>query len=194
MTVGRFTPQKGYDVLLGALPQIVEAVPDARFVWIGEGPLRDEVAEGLALAGLADRVRLLDAAPDVPTLLRAADLVIAPSRFEGLSLVVLEAMSAGRAVVAARVVGLEEAVVDGATGRLVPAENPAALAAAVVDALRDPHRRAAWGAAGRARQRTAFHASLMADRMLAVYDEALAAARSGRSERLARPLSAVGDR
>jgi glycosyltransferase involved in cell wall biosynthesis len=181
VSVGRFTPQKGYDVLLAAVPRILSAVPGIRFVWVGDGPLRGDVVQGVRGAGLEEAVQVLAAYRDIPALLAAADVVIAPSRFEGLSMVVLEAMAAGRTVVGSRVVGIEEAVVDRGTGRLVPPEDPAALAVGVIDALRDPARRAAWGAAARARQRARFGARLMADRTLAVYEEALAGA--------ARPLA-----
>ena len=179
VTIGRLTAQKGYDTLLDAIPSVLERVPSARFVWIGDGPLREDLEDAIAAAGLGDIVRMVASSDDVPGLLAAADLLVLASRFEGLPLVALEAMAAGRAVVGTRVIGLEEAVVDGVTGLLVPPDDPAALADAVAYALEDADRRAAWGAAGRDLQAREFTAHRMAQETAAVYAEALALRAAG---------------
>jgi glycosyltransferase involved in cell wall biosynthesis len=173
VTVGRLTAQKGYDTLLEAIPAILARVPSARFVWIGDGPLWDDLVEAVGAAGLRDIVRMIPSSDDVPGLLAAADLLVLASRFEGLPLVALEAMAAGLAVVGTRVVGLEEAVVDGVTGLLVPPDDPAALAEAVATGLGDADLRVAWGAAGRDLQAREFTAHRMARETVAVYAEAL---------------------
>jgi glycosyltransferase involved in cell wall biosynthesis len=173
VTVGRLTEQKGYDTLLAAVPSIRAAVPDARFVWVGAGPLEDRLRAGIEDANLGGVIRLVPASDDVPALLAASDLVISPSRFEGLPLVALEAMAVGRPIVATRVVGLDETVVDDMTGRLVPQRDVAALAAAVIDLLTDRELAGRMGAAGRERQASEFGADRMAREVGAIYDEVL---------------------
>jgi glycosyltransferase involved in cell wall biosynthesis len=169
LTVGRFTEQKGHRHLLAAVPAVRAAIPAARFAWIGNGPLYDDLAAQIEAAGLAGVVELLGQRGDVATWMAAADLLVLPSLFEGLPLAVLEAMAAGRPVVGTRVVGTAEAVADGVTGRLVPPSDPAALAVAIVDVLQDPDRAARWGAAGRARVLRDFSAARMAAAVAATY-------------------------
>lgn len=144
--VGRLTRQKGQDVAVDALGLVADR--RARLRLVGTGPDAAAIAARAAAAGLADRVELAGTVPDPAPHLRAADVVVVPSRWYGLSLALLEAMSAGAAVVATRVSGAS--VLDGA-GVLVPPEDPAALAAAVDRLLADPGERARLGAAARAR-------------------------------------------
>ena len=173
LTVGRFTRQKGYDVWLDAAGPVLDAAPHARLVWVGDGPLLPEVRHEVERRGLGDRVRLVGRRGDVARLMAAADLFVLPSRFEGLPLVVLEALAAGLPVVATRVVGSEEAVRDGETGRLIPPEDPARLADAVADALADDATRARWAAAARADFEAHWTDARMARDTAAVYDALL---------------------
>jgi glycosyltransferase involved in cell wall biosynthesis len=136
--------QKGQDVLLAAWPAVTAAVPTARLVLVGDGPDRAALE-----AGAPPGVAFVGKQPDVLPWLRAADVVVQPSRYEGLSILVLEALSAGRPVVAGDAVGMREAVGD--AGAVVPRDDPAALAAAVVERLRDPTRVEVEGAAARRR-------------------------------------------
>jgi glycosyltransferase involved in cell wall biosynthesis len=131
--VARLVEQKGQETLVAAAPAILERHPDARFVVVGEGPLRAELerrAEGLPFefTGLRD---------DVADLLTGFDVFAFPSRFEGLCLAVIEAQAAGVPVVATPVGGIRETVVDGETGLLVPVDDPPALAAAVIRLIDD---------------------------------------------------------
>ena len=174
LTVGRFTEQKGYDIYLDAAPAVLDAVPDAHLLWAGDGPLFEPMRAEVEQRGFAHRLHLLGRRSDVPALMAAADLFALPSRFEGLPLVVLEALAAGLPVVGTRVVGTEEAVLDGETGRLVPPENADAFAAALVDALRDDDRRRRWAEAARADFERRWTAGRMARDTAAVYDALLA--------------------
>ncbi len=99
--------------------------PRAEFVWVGDGPLEDELRPRVRRLGLGRRVHLLGRRADVRVLLAAADVLVLPSLFEGLPLVVLEAMAARVPVVATDLTGTAEAVEDGATGRLAPSADPA---------------------------------------------------------------------
>ena len=173
LTVGRMTEQKGYDRLVRAAPSIVSGAPDIVLVWVGSGPLEAELRAVVREADLEARVRFLGRRRDVPALLAASDLLVLPSRFEGLPLVVLEAMAAGLPVVGTRACGIVEAVVDGETGRLVDGSDIDALADAVLDTVRDPARAERWGQAGRTRVARKFGAARMARETAALYKELL---------------------
>jgi glycosyltransferase involved in cell wall biosynthesis len=171
VSVGRLTAQKGYDVLLAAVAEIVRARPDARFLIVGSGPLADVIDTSIETAGLRPHVRRIEEWDDVPALLAAADAVVLPSRFEGLPLVALEAMAVGRPVVASAVSGLEETVDNGVTGRLVASGDARALAEAILALLADPATRARYGQAGRQRYEASFTARRMVEETAAVFDE-----------------------
>jgi glycosyltransferase involved in cell wall biosynthesis len=163
--VGRVTRQKGQDVLVAAWRLVRERCPEAELVLVGEGDL----LPALRAAGTPG-VRFVGAVDDVRPWLEAADLVVLPSRWEGLPLTALEALATGRPVVASAVPGLVE-IVAPAVGALVPPDDPAALAGALVPRLRDPSLAAAEGAAA-ARHARQFDISRTFDR-LAVATESL---------------------
>jgi glycosyltransferase involved in cell wall biosynthesis len=165
--VGALEERKGHDVLLDALATL----PDPRLLLLiaGDGSRRDALAARVAALDLGTRVRLLGRVDDVAEVLAAADVVAMPSRQEGLGVAALEAMAAGLPVIASRVGGLPEAVVDGATGLLVPAGDVGALAAALARLAADPGRARAFGAAGATRVRERFTMAGMAAATVAVY-------------------------
>ncbi len=129
--VGRLDGQKGLQVLLDAAAKVIRSDPRWHLALVGDGPDRDLVTKAVASPELAGRVRWLGRRDDVPALLKAADLLVLPSLWEGMPNVVLEAMAARRAVVATAVEGTEDLVVPGETGWLVPPADPDALAAAL---------------------------------------------------------------
>ncbi|MFI0235123.1 glycosyltransferase [Streptomyces sp. NPDC016845] len=157
LQLGRLVPRKGAAVSVAALAQL----PETELVVVGGPPVEllghdPEVRRLRALArrtGVADRVRFTGGVPsaDVPSLLRAADVVVCPGDYEPFGIVPLEAMACGRPVVASAVGGQLDTVADPATGRLVPPRDPQALARAVAELLADPVTREASGAAGRRR-------------------------------------------
>jgi glycosyltransferase involved in cell wall biosynthesis len=171
--VGRLIPIKGHDVLLAALARVREALPEATLEIAGDGPLDAELRATVARLGLTDAVSFLGrVSPAAPVFERAA-VVVVPSRGEGFGMVALEAMERGRPVVASDVGGLPEIVEDGVTGVVVPPDDPEALAAAVVELVRDPARAAALGAAGRERALAAFSQDRCTDRVEELYRAAL---------------------
>lgn len=141
--------QKAQDVLIEAWRAVERDVPDATLFLIGEGPDRAAL-EAAAPAS----VRFLGERDDVATWLRAANLVVQPSRYEGLSLSVLEAMACGRSLVVTDCVGMREAV--GEAGAVVPVDDVTALSRAVATRLADPVASDVEGAAGRARAHATF--------------------------------------
>ncbi len=151
--VGRLRIRKGVEVLLEALARPLLAERGARLLVAGEGEHRARLERRTRELGLGGRVRFLGrrGAGEVRRLLAGARALVVPSIYEGMPLVVLEAMEAGRPVVASAVSGIPEVVLDGETGWLVPPEDPAALATALAAALADPEEAARRGAAGRRR-------------------------------------------
>jgi glycosyltransferase involved in cell wall biosynthesis len=142
--VGRLSRQKGQDVLLDAWPAVRDRVPGAQLWLVGSGEdrvdLESRAVGGVSFAGERD---------DVPDWLAAADVVVQASRWEGMSLAILEAMARGRSIVTTEVAGNREAL--GEAGAIVPPEHPAALAEEVSRRLADSALRAAEGRAARER-------------------------------------------
>lgn len=161
LMVARFSAQKAHAVLLDAWSAIIGRTPRAVLLLAGDGPMLMPVAVQVGRRRLAASVRLLGHRDDVADLMGAADVLVLPSTFEGLPLVVLEAMASGLPVVASDAPGNREAVEHGTTGWLTPVGDAAALAKAVSDALNDPVRRAAAARASRIRFVDRFHAQRM---------------------------------
>ena len=153
---GRFSPEKGFGVLVEAAAAICRDNASAGVVLFGEGPLRADLERRVAELGLTGRVVIPGFRTDLDSLIGGADVVVLPSYTEGLPNVALEASAAGVPVVATAVGGTPEAIADGTSGFLVPPGQPAALATAVGTLLRDPTLRARFGDAGRARMRDLF--------------------------------------
>ena len=173
LTVSNLIHYKGHGTLFEAVPLVTRIHPTARFLLAGDGPIRPEIERRIAGADLAESVRLLGERDDVPDLLRAADLLVHPSDEEGFPNAILEAMAAGLPVVATRVGGTPELVVDGVTGILVPPRSPADLAAAVSRLLADPGLARRLGTAGRERAVREFPLGRMVERTEALYTEVL---------------------
>ncbi|MFI8227474.1 glycosyltransferase [Streptomyces sp. NPDC085900] len=143
--VGRLCRQKGQDVLLRAWEAVLRRVPDARLVLVGDGPERERLR-----AAAPGPVVFAGSFADVVPWYQAADLVVLPSRWEGMALAPLEAMACGRPVVVTDVDGARESLPSALADRcLVPPEKPSVLAAAVAGLLLDPSLRESLGRRGR---------------------------------------------
>jgi glycosyltransferase involved in cell wall biosynthesis len=183
LSVGRLHEQKDHDTLLRAWKLVHAHAPDARLALVGDGPLRRDVLEAIRREGLESSVALLPPRPDIAPAYAAADVFVLSSRWEGLPLVVLEAMAYGLPVVATRVDGVPEAVADGYNGLLVPPGDPRALAGAIVRDLSDRDARIRMGAAGRERVEREFTLGRMVDGVAAVYREVAGSGHRRRPER-----------
>ncbi|MFF0625437.1 glycosyltransferase family 4 protein [Streptomyces sp. NPDC004296] len=168
--VARLCPQKGQSTLLRAWPEVAAAVPGARLALVGDGP--DRAALGRAAP---PGVVFAGAAEGAAAWYRAADLVVVPSRWEGMALVPLEAMACGRPVVLSDVGGARECLpADAVDDCLVPPGDPAALARAVTALLADPDRRTALGERLADHVRMAHDVQRTAGAVLNLYRELLA--------------------
>jgi L-malate glycosyltransferase len=161
LTVASLTPAKAQHVLVEAFADVARALPRARLLFAGDGPLRAPLEAQVAALGLGAGVRFLGVRKDVRDLLAAADLYVLSSVREGLSMSVLEAMRAGRACVVTDVGGNAEAVAPDVNGLVVPPSDARALGAALAAALADTGRLAAWGQAARRRWEASFTAEKM---------------------------------
>lgn len=162
---------KGHRDLVRAARAVVDEFPSVRFLLVGrDAGAMDAVREEIASLGLGRHVVLTGPRRDADGIIAASDLVVHPSHEEGFSNVILEAMAAGKAVVAARVGGVPEAVEDGVTGILVPARDPPAMANALLSLLRDPVRARAMGEAGRRRAADRFSIGKMVTEVERLYE------------------------
>ena len=151
--VGRLRLRKGVEILLRALAVLAPRRPELRLVVAGDGEHRAALERLTSRLGIGDRVHFAGRADgaEVRAWMATAAALVVPSIYEGMPLVVLEAMDAALPVVASRVSGMPEVVVDGETGRLVPPESSGALAAAIEELLADPEEARRMGERGRAR-------------------------------------------
>ncbi len=148
LSVGRLTYQKGHEFLVQAMPKVVSRFPNVKAGICGDGPLRSQLESQILRLGLGNHVRLLGARADVSPLLASADIFILPSRWEGLSRALMEAMAAGIPIIATRVDGIRDLVTDGAHGLLAPAEDSEGLENSILQLLGNPQMRKKIGLAG----------------------------------------------
>jgi glycosyltransferase involved in cell wall biosynthesis len=147
--IGHLSPVKGHADFLRAAAHVYAQDSRARFVLVGDGPLRPALEALAASLGLGPRVVFAGTRADMPRVLSALDVVAVPSHSEGMSNALLEAMAMALPVVATRVGGNPDVVRDGVTGRLVPPRDPAALARALGELVKDPAARQSLGRAAR---------------------------------------------
>jgi glycosyltransferase involved in cell wall biosynthesis len=136
--VGRLTEQKAFDVLIDALPSLLAEEPATRILIVGEGPKRRNLQEQARRLGVEGKVVFAGYQHDLVPFYQAMDVLALPSKHEGFGIVLIEAMAQGIPVVAARVVGIEDAVQDGENGLLVPYGDHEALASAISRVSTDP--------------------------------------------------------
>jgi glycosyltransferase involved in cell wall biosynthesis len=146
---GRIEKVKRLDLLLEGLSQVLPRHPRARLMIVGEGKLRPKLEAFAARLGISHCVIWTGFRQDIPRLLAAMDVYVQPSANEGFSLSLLEAMAAGKAVVATDVGGAQEVVIDGRTGVLIPPASSSAISTAVTSLLDDPGRQSTLGQAAR---------------------------------------------
>ena len=169
--VGRLTAAKGVPVLIGAMPRILQAHPDAHLTLIGDGPDRAGLEDQIRRLGLSGAVRFAGYRnqDEVAEALARAAVFVLPSFAEGVPVVLMEAMAARRPVIATRIAGIPELVEDGVSGRIVSPGDGQALAEAVYDILADPGLAARMGEAGRQRVEAGFDVTHEAGKLAALF-------------------------
>jgi glycosyltransferase involved in cell wall biosynthesis len=177
LAVGRMVEKKGFEFLLAAMPQVLAVVPNARLVFAGYGDLESALVEQARALGLEPHVRFAGRIPrgQIPAYFAAADVVVVPSvrdaagNVDGLPNVTLEAMAAGKPVVASNIAGFPDVICDGVSGLLVPEKDPGALAQAIISLACDAELRKRMGAAGQAQVHDALNWDKVARRFVEGY-------------------------
>lgn len=167
-TIARLSIEKGHEYLLRAIPAIVRAHPNARFVFAGTGPRRDELETMVRELGVGEWVRFLGWRNDAWNIIEACDLMAHPSLSEPFGIVFVEAMALERCVVTTGESAAPEILDHGVTGLIVPPRDPAAFAAALLELLGDRERMRAMGAEARRRAVEKFNFP----KMIRVYENA----------------------
>ena len=176
--VARLEPIKDLPTFVRAAGRVLASEPNTRFLIIGGGSQEAHIRQIVDDLGIGNAISLLGDRRDVGRLLAGTDLFVLPSINEGMPLTLIEAMSAGVPVVATRVGGVPEVVAHDETGLLVPPQDPGAMAEAMLELLRDTGRARSMGRRGMQRARQQFRLETMVAAYQAVYDAALAGARS----------------
>ena len=170
ITVANLIPYKGHTDLIRAAQKVIAAIPESRFLLVGENRgIQKELVDQVKAMGISERVMFLGQRNDIPKLLAASDLSVIPSHEEGFSNVVLESMAAGLPVVATDVGGNREAVSDGITGRLVAPRDPEAMAEKIILTLNDLGGAKMQGLQGQKRVKQLFTVAQMVDAHLKLY-------------------------
>lgn len=169
LTVARLNQQKGHRYLL----QAATMIPNALFVFAGDGPERTRLETQAKELGLSDRVIFLGYRRDIADLLDSCDMFVLPSLYEGFPLSILEAMAAGKPVIASAIPGNDEVIFHNQTGFLVPPADPIALADAIQTMLSDPVRAQRLALAGQALVCQDFSVETMVRRITRIYEQAL---------------------
>jgi glycosyltransferase involved in cell wall biosynthesis len=164
-SAGRLSEQKGFTYLIEAAMMLHKKRSDLVFVVSGEGKLEHELKKRVQALGLEASCIFEGFAPDIYPWLKGCDLFVLASLFEGMPNVVMEAMAAGKAVIATDVNGARELMQDGVTGLIVPPADAGALAAAIASVIDDPARLESFGKAGKERVKQHFSMTKMADQL-----------------------------
>ncbi len=189
--VGRLSMEKGVDIFLTAAARVLDHLPIAKFVVVGDGPDRTKLDALIDELGIRGNVRMLGRRDDMPAVYASLDLMVSSSRREGLPMAILEGMASRLPLIATPVGAVPTVVLDGRTGVLIPAEAPELLATGIIELLRDDALRQRLGSAARQLVEDQFSAQRMTADYLRVYEAAAASAakRQGR-----RGKSSIGPR
>lgn len=177
-TVGRLCPMKGQKEFIRAAREVLVQIPQAVFMVVGEdcekdGSYEQELRHLAIELGLDGKLMFTGYRPDVLDLVNAFDVFVLPSKIEGLPVAILEAMALSKAVVATKVGGVSELVVDGETGILVSPDDHSALSREMINLIQNPNQAKRMGELGRGRVENQFQEREMIDRILNLYERIL---------------------
>jgi glycosyltransferase involved in cell wall biosynthesis len=179
--VGRLSMEKGVDIFLTAAARVLDQLPDAKFVVVGDGPDRAKLEALIEKLGIRGSVRMLGRRDDMPAVYASLDLMVSSSRREGLPIAILEGMASRLPLIATPVGAVPTVMFDGHTGVLVRAEDPELLATKIIELLQDDSQRERLGSAARKLVEEQFSAQRMTADYLNVYEAATVKAAKSRT-------------
>jgi glycosyltransferase involved in cell wall biosynthesis len=168
--VARLVPIKGHRYLIDAIGSVVKELPKTRFLFVGDGGLREELEKQVGSLGIGESVLFLGEREDVPELLDCADIFAISSLNEGMGRAIVEAMAAGLPVAGTSVCGIQNVVIDGVTGLLVPPREPEAFASALIRLLKNEQMARHMGEEGKKRAEM-YSAVKMVQKIDRLYDK-----------------------
>jgi glycosyltransferase involved in cell wall biosynthesis len=171
--IGRLVWQKGFEYLIRAAPEMLKKCPEARFLIVGEGPLKNKLILTGEKLNVADRITFTGFRSDIKEILASIDVLAMPSLLEGLPMVLLEAMAMAKPIVATRIDGITEVLENSKTGLLVPAKNSHALAEALVGILDDNEKANFFGQNAREAAKEKFSVKKMVEQIESAYEKLL---------------------
>lgn len=173
--IGNLYPVKGHQYLIASIPSVLAKCPNTTFIFAGRGQLEAELRSQALQLGVDERIRFLGLREDIPRILSILDVFVLPSLSEGLSMAILEAMIAGKPVIATNVGGNPELVEDGETGYLVPSQNSQTLADRLITVLTNRDRALKFGTTGQRHAQGRFSLQTMVHEYQALYDQCIEA-------------------
>ena len=172
--VGDLRPQKGYEYYLDAAAQVLKHFPNVTFLILGDGALREELERRVRRLNIEKSVRMMGYRADIAEIYPLMDVFVLTSLWEGMPYSILEAMAARRPVVATRIPGSQDVVLDGITGMLVPPRDKDAIAQAIPELLHDPTKRKNMGEEGKRRVEDRYELQNQIESLEALYEDMLA--------------------
>lgn len=179
-TVARLAPGKGIEYLLQALPLVIRHFPRVKCFIVGQGPEEGKLKELSRQLEISPHTVFTGLRNDIQDIISISEVFVLPSLFEGFSNVLLEAMALGKPVVATRIPGNDELVIDGKTGILIPPQNPQSLANAILSLLKEPQKGREMGEGGRERIKRHFRLQSTVKKTEELYISLLKSSNQGR--------------
>jgi glycosyltransferase involved in cell wall biosynthesis len=168
--VGRLHTQKDHRTLISAFQLITSILQNAYLLIVGQGPLRKKLQQYSQALGIDRRTRFLGFRRDIPAILAITDVVVLSTHWEGLPLILLEAMASAKPVIATDISGNREVILDGKTGLLVPPRDPEILAQAITKLAKDPKKAKEMGEKGLLRVAECFSFEMMVKKTIELYE------------------------
>lgn len=172
-TIAILRRKKGHHILLDAIPMVLDKIPEAVFVFAGDGPQKQNILNRINELGLFNKVIMLGLRKDIPDILKSIDVFVLPTLQEALGTSFLEAMAMEKPVIGTNVGGVGEVIKDGANGYLVEPNNPEALSDAIIKMLRDKEKARHMGIEGREIALQNFSIGKMCESMFTLYSSLL---------------------
>lgn len=169
--IGRMVWQKGFEYLITAIPDIVRAIPEARVLLVGDGPLKGALKEKSEKLKVADRCIFAGFRSDIKDILTIIDILVVPSLLEGFPMITLEAMAMAKPVIATAIEGITEQISTEKDGLLIPPKDNRALASAVIGLINNKERATVLGLAAREKVEKLFSVSKMINETDQIYQE-----------------------